>query len=214
MMDVDETPELVSSRSSSSSSRNAPFRPASAPVNNNNNNNNNGSGGLGTTNPPRAIRTAPTSTNGINNNNNNNDQQNVRVVARVRPLSTKELNERSGESIVAYPRQSNIRVVEPSSSSSHDSVDNYGMMGSSSSVVGGGDNNNNKRKFDFDSVFGPASTQKEVYENTCGDMISSSIFRGFNATILAYGQTGSGKVSFWICGVWRICVVVVHQGAP
>ena len=183
MMDVDETPELVSSRSSSSSSssRNAPFRPASAPVNSNNNNNN-GSGGLGATNPPRAIRTAPTSTNGINSNNNNNDQQNVRVVARVRPLSTKELNERSGESIVAYPRQSNIRVVEPSSS--HDSVDNVG--------------DNNKRKFDFDSVFGPASTQQEVYENTCGDMISSSIFKGFNATILAYGQTGSGKV--------RLCV--------
>jgi len=32
-----------------------------------------------------------------------------------------------------------------------------------------------------------------VYQTTCGDMISKSIFRGFNATILAYGQTGSGK---------------------
>ena len=54
--------------------------------------------------------------------------------------------------------------------------------------------NDDKRKFELDSVFGPNLTQKEVYENTCGDMISTSIFRGFNATILAYGQTGSEKI--------------------
>eukprot|EP00578_Thalassiosira_sp_NH16_P001528 CAMPEP_0181141098 /NCGR_PEP_ID=MMETSP1071-20121207/35646_1 /TAXON_ID=35127 /ORGANISM="Thalassiosira sp., Strain NH16" /LENGTH=1449 /DNA_ID=CAMNT_0023228073 /DNA_START=59 /DNA_END=4408 /DNA_ORIENTATION=+ len=166
MMDVDDTPpEVVSGRSSASSSSlgDACSRPTSAPVTNNGN-------GFANLNPPRAIRTAPTPTNA------GNGEQNVRVVARVRPLSTKELNEKSGESILAHPRQSNIRVVEPDADAMN--------------VGGGGDG---KRKFEFDSVFGTDSTQQEVYENTCGDMISSSIFKGFNATILAYGQTGSGK---------------------
>ncbi len=94
----------------------------------------------------------------------------------MRPLSTKELGERSSESIVADAEQVTIRVAHPSED-----------MPSSGS--GGGD----KRKFEFDAVFGPSSTQAEVYENSCGDMISSSIYRGYNATILAYGQTGSGK---------------------
>ena len=49
------------------------------------------------------------------------------------------------------------------------------------------------KKFDFDSVLGPNGTQEEVYAQTARDMIKTSIFWGFNATILMYGQTGSGK---------------------
>jgi len=86
----------------------------------------------------------------------------------VRPLSAKELSEKSSESIRAHPSISTI------------DVDSEGISC-------------DKRKFEFDSVFGPNSTQKEVYEKTAGDMIKNSIFKGFNATILAYGQTGSGK---------------------
>lgn len=127
-------------------------------------------------NPPlRAIHTAPHHQSSSNNNN----EQNVRVVARVRPLSNKEITEKSSESIVAYSKQSTIRVHSSSSSSSSGDFTN---------------DNNDKRNFEFDSVFGPNSTQEQVYDGTCGDMINSSIFKGFNATILAYGQTGSGKV--------------------
>ena len=101
--------------------------------------------------------------------------QNVRVVARVRPLSTKELSERNNSnSIIADVERTTIRVVGDSSCDTD--------------VPSG-----NKRKFEFDAVFGPSSTQSQVYDGTCGDMISTSIFRGYNATILAYGQTGSGK---------------------
>jgi len=143
----------------------APPRPATAPLNLGSNKDNNAPPI-----PPRAIRTAPSPT----NSSNNNGDQNVRVVARVRPLSTKEINEKSNESIVAHSNISTIGV--------HTSEDDAASH-----------HNGDKRKFEFDSVFGPDSTQKEVYDNTCGDMISTSIFRGFNATILAYGQTGSGK---------------------
>lgn len=86
----------------------------------------------------------------------------------MRPLSAKELSEKSSESIRAHPSISTI------------DVDSEGISC-------------DKRKFEFDSVFGPNSTQREVYEKTAGDMIKNSIFKGFNATILAYGQTGSGK---------------------
>lgn len=103
------------------------------------------------------------------------EAQNVRVVARVRPLSTKELAEaNNSDSIIADVERTTIRVVGDSSSNTD---------------LPSGD----KRKFEFDAVFGPRSTQEQVYNETCGDMISTSIFRGYNATILAYGQTGSGK---------------------
>ena len=137
-----------------------PIRPTTAPVN---------AASFANNQPLRSIRTAPTPT-----NSNSTDNQNVRVVARVRPLSTKELNEHSSESIVAHPQVASIGVDDGHHHNDHASGDH-------------------KRKFEFDSVFGTESTQQEVYENTCGDMISTSIFKGFNATILAYGQTGSGK---------------------
>ncbi|XP_005097334.1 chromosome-associated kinesin KIF4A isoform X2 [Aplysia californica] len=48
------------------------------------------------------------------------------------------------------------------------------------------------RAFTYDFSFGPTDPQGEVYEKACKTLISS-IFKGYNATILAYGQTGSGK---------------------
>ncbi|KAL7456929.1 hypothetical protein ACHAWC_008414 [Mediolabrus comicus] len=104
---------------------------------------------------------------------------NVRVVARLRPLSTKEKNEQSNnsnvESIRANIHSSSIAILDNTNNDPNNS------------------NNNSSRQFDFDAVFEPNSTQEEVYKNTVGDMITKSIFRGYNATILAYGQTGSGK---------------------
>jgi hypothetical protein len=91
--------------------------------------------------------------------------QNVRVVARVRPLSSKELAEQSSECI-ATSSQSNYGVVRVLSED---------------------------KRFEFDSVFAPEATQEDVYVGTAGNMIKESIYSGFNATILAYGQTGSGK---------------------
>ncbi len=137
----------------------------------------------------RAITTAPTSTvaNSPSFETNNNkggcgsdycgEHQNVRVVVRVRPLSTKGVTAGSAESIIVNDDMSSI--VMPGTSGSR------GRCGAGD----GGD----ERKFVFDAVLGPTSTQTDVYERACGDMIPTSIFRGYNATIIAYGQTGSGK---------------------
>ncbi|KAM8866225.1 kinesin-like protein KIF27 isoform 1-T2 [Synchiropus picturatus] len=48
------------------------------------------------------------------------------------------------------------------------------------------------RMFDFDHAFGPAASQREVYES-CVRPLVEALVEGFNATVFCYGQTGSGK---------------------
>ncbi|GAB5369704.1 hypothetical protein AAMO2058_001428300 [Amorphochlora amoebiformis] len=44
----------------------------------------------------------------------------------------------------------------------------------------------------FERVFGPKSSQQDVYFG-CGVGLVDSLFQGYNACLFAYGQTGSGK---------------------
>jgi hypothetical protein len=92
---------------------------------------------------------------------------NISVAVRIRPLSTKELNEQSQECVRAT---------------------------SSSEILASGKHGD--RVFEFDSVFGPQATQEEVYAGTVGNLIKDILYKGFNGTILAYGQTGSGESRF------------------
>lgn len=43
----------------------------------------------------------------------------------------------------------------------------------------------------FDRVFGPESTQEDVFRGLAPAL--ETVLEGFNACVLAYGQTGSGK---------------------
>lgn len=46
--------------------------------------------------------------------------------------------------------------------------------------------------FTFDGVFGPSSTQEDVY-NTVVSPLLKEVIAGYSCTVFAYGQTGTGK---------------------
>lgn len=50
----------------------------------------------------------------------------------------------------------------------------------------------NRKTFTYDYVYGPSSTQKEIYDELAAPLVNQFLC-GFNSTILAYGQTFSGK---------------------
>ncbi|CAD8061889.1 unnamed protein product [Paramecium primaurelia] len=89
--------------------------------------------------------------------------QNIKVVARLRPLNALEMQQ-GGECCVTY-NDKQITVT----------------VGS-----------NDKQDFAFDRIFGPDSEQADVFEEV-GKPILDSVMNGYNGTIFAYGQTSSGK---------------------
>lgn len=51
---------------------------------------------------------------------------------------------------------------------------------------------NNERQYVFDVVFGPDSSQEEVYASSTKHLVDN-VMAGYNATVFAYGATGGGK---------------------
>lgn len=45
------------------------------------------------------------------------------------------------------------------------------------------------KAFTFDAVFGPAATQRQIYD-ACAARVVESVLEGYNGTIFAYGQVG------------------------
>jgi len=93
----------------------------------------------------------------------------IRVFCRVRPILSHEKGRKlASRNAVTFPKGSLDEMTL--------SQDEEGVM---------------KRRFDFDRVFRPASTQTEVFEEV--RPLVHSVLDGYNATVFAYGQTGSGK---------------------
>jgi hypothetical protein len=109
----------------------------------------------------------------------NDKREAVRVVVRVRPLSSdKEAGDRSV-----------VEVDRPLARVTLLSADGGGGGGERSA---GGAGLGGPRDFSFDAVFGESSTQREVYEDTAMGVVNG-VLQGMNGTIFAYGQTGTGK---------------------
>ena len=51
---------------------------------------------------------------------------------------------------------------------------------------------NRDQKFAFDVIFGPNSTNEDVYNGTTRDIVDV-IFNGYNCSVFVYGATGAGK---------------------
>ncbi|CAM9163815.1 unnamed protein product [Ectocarpus fasciculatus] len=93
----------------------------------------------------------------------------VKVVVRIRPMSSEEERNGNQVSAEAHPDRGMISVRNPKS-----------------------DDREPPKTFSFDAVFGPDVLQKNVYD-VCAASLVDSVLNGYNGTIFAYGQTGSGK---------------------
>lgn len=136
---------------------------------------------------------------------------NIRVLVRVRPFSDREarsshleisdggvtptidfgMNESATNVGTNEASQGTIFIVDPS----------IGAGGYGSGYDSGANNSNTTssaaRSFTYDAVFGPQSTQIQIFDSIKG--IIDAVCAGYNGTIVAYGQTGSGK-TFTIFG--------------
>ncbi|GMN24432.1 hypothetical protein TIFTF001_000559 [Ficus carica] len=93
---------------------------------------------------------------------------NVQVLVRCRPLSEDELRLHTP---VVVTCNENRREVSAIQNIANKQID---------------------RTFAFDKVFGPASQQKELYDQAVSPIVFE-VLEGYNCTIFAYGQTGTGK---------------------
>ena len=131
--------------------------------------------------------------------NKNSGKVNILVTVRCRPLSKKESDLSSVESVKIL----NGNVVHIT-----DEINS---------------NNNNKNKksqirdqqFYYDFAFDKNTSQKDVYENSTKFLISN-VLNGYNATVFAYGATGSGKTYTMIGtdtnpGIMPRCVIDIFN---
>jgi kinesin family protein 18/19 len=108
-------------------------------------------------------------------NNSANNVSNIHVCVRVRPI------EKYGDKSIVRVVQPNIIVLNP-----HEGViDNRKNYQTNQAKK-------NECRYAFDNVFDEATSQQEVYEKTCKQLIKV-LLDGFNASVFAYGATGSGK---------------------
>jgi len=131
-------------------------------------------------------------------NHHHHQQRQMKVVARIRPLSAAEVAGGCTESVVP---------IVPAA----DDVDAVDGGGGTTSLLAGGNVGNNSdgnsgnkgkspsaaaavpKRFDYDAVLPSSADQRAVYERSVGDAVRRNVFRGYNTTIIAYGQTASGK---------------------
>ncbi|KAG3111706.1 Kinesin-II subunit [Phytophthora idaei] len=95
--------------------------------------------------------------------------ESVRVCVRIRPLSTKEVQDGRTYIVHASPAQGVISLSNPEA-----------------------DAREPPKNFTFDAAIPPESSQQDVYAQAATDIVES-VVNGFNGTIFAYGQTGAGK---------------------
>ncbi|XP_026446815.1 kinesin-like protein KIN-14P isoform X2 [Papaver somniferum] len=84
-----------------------------------------------------------------------------------------------------------IRPSSPGQSGKKTCIDYIGENGEMSIENPNKLGKERRRNFKFNKVFGPSSTQEEVYLDT--QPLIRSVLDGYNVCIFAYGQTGSGK---------------------
>ncbi|CAH8387090.1 unnamed protein product [Eruca vesicaria subsp. sativa] len=121
--------------------------------------------------PRSSDKSARESRSSDSNSTNRNDKEkgvNVQVILRCRPLSEEEARLHTPVVISCNEHRREVAATQ--------------------SIAG----KHIDRHFAFDKVFGPASQQKDLYDQAICPIVFE-VLEGYNCTIFAYGQTGTGK---------------------
>jgi kinesin family member 11 len=105
---------------------------------------------------------------------------NVQVAVRCRPLNDREVRAGEHAALVCPSGRDEIVLTRRQTGARHQS-------------------------YAFDHVFGPGSSQEEVYKKLL-EPIVQDVLNGYNCTVFAYGQTGTGKthtMEGWIESITR-----------
>ncbi|CAM9449629.1 unnamed protein product, partial [Ectocarpus sp. 13 AM-2016] len=128
--------------------------------------------------------------------------ESVRVIVRLRPEEREGGALAGGKNLagscILNVKDQKLTIVDPgrrSSSSSSSTRGGSSGGGGATAGAGGGrkaeDQHQQAHDFSFDRVFGPDSTQDDVFEMV-KPLVHSTV-DGFTTTVFAYGSTGSGK---------------------
>lgn len=110
---------------------------------------------------------------------------NIRVVVRVRPENERELAGAYRNVINVVDQQ--MLVFDP-----QDTEESFYVHGRRQGMRDLNKKQNKDKKFTFDCVFNPESTNPEIFHGTTKDLVDT-VFQGYNCSVFAYGATGSGK---------------------
>eukprot|EP00092_Neocalanus_flemingeri_P039561 GFUD01043077.1.p1 GENE.GFUD01043077.1~~GFUD01043077.1.p1 ORF type:complete len:706 (+),score=195.97 GFUD01043077.1:233-2350(+) len=102
---------------------------------------------------------------------------NIRVFCRMRPLLGEEKDGLDEIRHVNIQWEKTLELIK--------------TVDSANESIAGGLNKNMKYDFEFDRVFGPTSSQADVFAEI--SQLVQSALDGYNVCVFAYGQTGSGK---------------------
>ena len=129
---------------------------------------------------------------------------NIRVLVRVRPFNERELRFNPTNILDIGGSSANIDFGSDAATNNNNSGSNHGTTVAIVDQSNGGGygsgydsgsgqqhQQGSARSFQYDAVFGPQSTQKQIFDSVSG--IVDAVCAGYNGTIVAYGQTGSGK---------------------
>lgn len=104
----------------------------------------------------------------VSSKNDKEKGVNVQVILRCRPLSEEEARLRTPVVISCNEPRREVSAMQNIANKQID------------------------RTFVFDKVFGPASQQKDLFNQSISPIVNE-VLEGYNCTIFAYGQTGTGK---------------------
>ena len=128
---------------------------------------------------------------------------NIRVLVRVRPLNKREIQSSPDDAGVLQIRNNDgmMPPLQFGVGNSNDDQESEGTICIEQaylSYIGATPGRRassaiQSRSFMYDAVFGPQSTQGEIFDSVEG--IIDAVCAGYNGTVVAYGQTGLGKTN-------------------